>query len=222
MKIENRSMQILKNFAMINPSMLFREGNVQATIAPQKTVLARSTFKESFPKEFAIYELSRFLGVLSLFNEPELEFGDTKATINQGSRRVDYTYADPELVVIPPKDAPKVNTPEVAFRLQADNLNATLRALGVLQSTHVTVEGDGEKIYLGAGKPTDPTSDTFKIEVGTTAYKFKFAFKADNIKVLPGDYDVQISSKNISHFKGDDVEYWIMADSNHSKFSEPT
>lgn len=218
MKFENRSMQILKNFALINPSMLFREGNVQTTIAPQKTMLARSTFKESIPREFAIYELSRFIGVLSLFNEPELEFEDAKVAIAQGRQKVEYTFADPELVVIPPKDAPKVNTPEVSFKLPAENLNATLRALGVLQSTHVIVEGDGETIFIGAGKPTDPTSDTFKIDVGLTEHKFKFAFKADNLKILPGDYDVVISSKNISHFKGDDVEYWIMADSNHSKF----
>ena len=93
-----------------------------------------------------------------------------------------------------------------------------MRALGVLQSTHVIVEGDGETIFIGAGKPTDPTSDTFKIDVGVTQHNFKFAFKADNLKILPGDYEVVISSKNISHFKGDDVEYWIMADSNHSKF----
>lgn len=219
MKFENRSMQILKNFATINPSMLFREGNVQATIAPQKTVLARANFNDTIPKEFAIYDLSRFLGVMSLFNEPDLEFDDAKVSIKQGRQKVDYTFADPELVVLPPKDVPKVNAPEVVFTLPAENLKSTMSALGVLQSTHILIEGDGENITIGVGKPSDPTSDTFKIEVGLSNHSFRFAFKTENVKVLPGDYDVSISSKNIAHFKGSDVEYWIMADSNHSNFN---
>jgi hypothetical protein len=219
MKFENRSMQILKNFATINPSMLFREGSVQATIAPQKTVLARATFNDNIPKEFAIYDLSRFLGVMSLFNDPELEFEESRAVIKQGRQKVDYTFADPELVVLPPKDVPKVNAPEVVFTLPGDNLKSTMSALGVLQSTHILVEGDGENITIGVGKPADPTSDTFKIEVGLNNHSFRFAFKTENVKVLPGDYEVSISSKNIAHFKGSDVEYWIMADSNHSNFS---
>lgn len=219
MKLENRTMQILKNFAMINPSMLFREGSVQTTIGPQRNILARTTIGESFPKEFAIFDLSRFLGVLSLFNEPEIEYDDTKVLISQGRQKVAYTFADPELIVAPPSKTPNVSEPEIAFKLTAENLQSAMRALGALQSTHIIVEGDGENVTIGVGKPSDPTSDTFKIEVGLSNYTFKFAFKAENIKILPGDYDVEISSKNISHFKGSDVEYWIMADSNHSTFN---
>lgn len=219
MKLETRTMQILKNFAMINPSMLFREGNVQATIAPQKTILARTTLKEVIPKEFAIFDLSRFIGVLSLFNEPELEFDEAKVLVSQGRQKVEYTFADPELVVAPPAKTPNVQTPEVNFTLTGEALQSTMRALGALQSTHIIVEGDGENITIGVGKPSDPTSDTFKIEVGLSNHSFKFAFKAENVKILQGDYDVQISSKNIAHFKGADVEYWIMADSNHSEFT---
>ena len=198
MKLENRTMQILKNFAMINPSMLFREGSVQTTIAPQRNILARSTIKEEFPQEFAIFDLSRFLGVLSLFNEPEIDYDENRVLISQGRQKVAYTFADPELIVAPPSKTPNVQNPEVSFRLTTDNL--------------------GTNITIGVGKPSDPTSDTFKIEVGVSNHSFKFAFKAENIKILSGDYDVELSSKNISHFKGGDVEYWIMADANHSNF----
>lgn len=220
MKLENRTMQILKNFALINPSMLFREGTVQSTIAAQKTILARTTIRETLPREFAVFDLSRFLGVLSLFTEPELEFDDAKVIVKQGRQKVEYTYADPDLIVAPPSKTPKVDNPEVCFNLSSEALQSTIRALGALQSTHIIVEGDGENILLGVGKPSDPTSDTFKIEVGLSNHSFKFAFKAENIKILPGDYEVQISSKNIAHFKCSDVEYWIMADANHSTFSE--
>jgi hypothetical protein len=218
MKLETRTMQILKNFAMINPSMLFREGEVQSTIAGQKTILARTTLKESIPKEFAIFDLSRFIGMLSLFSEPELEFNESRVLVSQGRQKVEYTFADPELVVAAPAKTPNVVNPEVSFKLTGENLQSTMRALGALQSTHIIVQGDGENITVGVGKPADPTSDTFKIEVGETAHTFKFAFKADNFKILQGEYDVEISSSKISHFKGSDVEYWIMADSSHSKF----
>lgn len=220
MKLETRTMQILKNFAMINPSMLFREGTVQSTVAAQKTMLARTTIKETIPKEFAIFDLSRFIGMLSLFNEPDLEFDESRVLVSQGRQKVEYTFADPELVVAPPAKTPNVQDPEVSFKLTSDVLQSTMRALGALQSTHIIVQGDGESITIGVGKPTDPTSDTFKIEVGQTEHTFKFAFKAENVKILQGDYDVQISSKNISHFECSDVEYWIMADSNHSNFGK--
>ena len=219
MKLETRTMQILKNFALINPSMLFREGEVQSTIAAQKTILARTTLKETFPKEFAVFDLSRFIGVLSLFTEPELEFEDSKVIIQQGRQKVEYTYAEPELIVAPPAKTPKVENPEVVFTLTGEALQSTIRALGALQSTHIIVEGDGENVTIGVGKPSDPTSDTFRIDVGLSNHSFKFAFKAENVKILPGDYDVQISSRNIAHFSCSDVEYWIMADSNHSTFN---
>ena len=218
MKLENRTMQILKNFAMINPSMLFREGNTQITIAPQRNILARTTIAENFPKQFAIFDLSRFIGVLSLFNEPEIEYDESKVLISQGRQKVAYTFADPELIVAPPSKTPNVQDPEVMFKLTTEQLQATMRALGALQATHIIVEGDGENISIGVGKPSDPTSDTFKIEVGLSNHSFKFAFKAENIKILSGEYDVMMSSKNISYFKGGDVEYWIMADANHSRF----
>lgn len=218
MKLETRTMQILKNFAMINPSMLFREGAIQSTIAPQKTILARTTLKESFPREFAIFDLSRFIGVLSLFNEPELVFEEARVLIQQNRQKVEYTFADVDLVVAPPNKTPNVSNPEVSFKLTSETLSSTMKALGALQSTHIMVEGDGEVITVGVGKPTDPTSDTFRIDVGQSNHSFKFAFKAENVKILQGDYDVQISSKNIAHFKCTDVEYWIMADSNHSSF----
>lgn len=219
MKLETRTMQILKNFAIINPSMLFREGATQSTIAPQKTIMARTVLKETLPKQFAIFDLSRFIGVLSLFNEPELEFDDARVVIRQGRQKVEYTFADPELVVAPPSKTPTITDPEVKFSLTADALQSTMRALGALQSTHFIVEGDGQTVSLGVGKPTDPTSDTFRIDVGQTDHTFKFAFKADTMKILPGDYDVEISQRNISHFTCADVEYWIMADSNHSQFN---
>jgi len=220
MKLETRTLQILKNFATINPSMMFRVGNVQSTVAAQKTVMARATLKEQFGREFAVFDLSRFLGVLSLFNEPEIEFEDNRLVITQNKQKVEYTYADPELVVAAPEKTPVVSNPEVTFKLSADVLKSTISALGALQSTHIVVEGDGENVTIGVGKPTDPTSDTFRVDVGLSNHSFKFAFKAENMKLLQGDYDVEISSRSIAHLSCSDVEYWVMADTNYTQFNQ--
>lgn len=219
MKFDARTMQILKNFATINPSILFREGKVQSTIGPQKNILARATLSENIPSEFAIFELSRFIGVLSLFSDPEIEFDDSRVLIKQNRQAVEYTFADPEMIICPPDKTPTITNPEVQFTLQSEAIQTTIKALGALQSTHVIIEGDGENVTIGVGKPSDPTCDTFKTEIGLSNHVFKLAFKAENLKILPADYQVALSSKFITHFKSTDVEYWIMADTNYSEFN---
>jgi hypothetical protein len=220
MKLEARTMQILKNFATINPSMLFREGSIQSTIGPQKNILARATITERIPTQFAIFELSRFLGVLSLFSDPEIEFDESRVLIKQNRQSVEYTFADPEMIIAAPDKTPAINNPEVQFTLPSEAIQTTLKALGALQSTHVIIEGDGENVTIGVGKPSDPTCDTFKTEIGLSNHVFKFAFKAENLKIIPIDYQVSLSSKFITHFKCTDLEYWIMADTNYSEFSQ--
>jgi hypothetical protein len=220
MKFEARTMQILKNFATINPAMLFREGNIQTTIGPQRNILARATIAERIPTEFAIFELSRFLGVLSLFSDPEIEFDETRVLISQNRQNVEYTFADREMIIVPPDKTPNLSNPEVNFTLPSDAIQTTIKALGALQSTHVIIAGDGENVSIGVGKPSDPTCDTFKTEIGLSNHVFKFAFKAENLKIIPADYQVSLSSKFITFFKCTDVEYWIMADTNYSEFSQ--
>lgn len=220
MKLEARTLQVLKNFSTINPSMLFRQGNVQSTIGPQKNILARATLTESFPREFAIFELSRFLGVLSLFTDPEIEFEDTRVLIKQNRQTVEYTFAESEMIIAPPDKTPTINQPEVQFALPTEAIQTTMRALGALQSTHVIIQGDGENVTIGVGKPSDPTCDTFRTEIGLSNYVFRFAIKAENLKILPADYQVQLSSKFITHFKCTNLEYWIMADTNYSEFTQ--
>lgn len=218
MKLESRSLQILKNFATINPSIIFKEGVVQSTMSSTRTILAKATLKEEMPKDFAIFDLSKFIGVLSLFTDPELEFEKSRVIIKQGKQHISYTFADPEHILAPPSKPIVLQSPEVKFRLTADCLSGVMKAMSVLQSTHICISGDGNVIKVGTSKPADPTSDSYDMEVGETEHKFNFMFKTENIKILTGDYNAEISSKNIAHLKGDDVEYWIMSDSKYSSF----
>lgn len=209
MKLESKTIQILKNFSSINPSIQFNPGSTLSTISPMKTVVAKATMAETIPSSFAIYDLSKFLGVLSLFESPELIIGERSMDISGGSQKVSYTFADPKLIVTPNDKEIKMPPAEIQFRLTGDDLSKVLKAMGVLQLPEIAVTGDGQSMYIEAIDSKNPSSDTYKVRLADTELTFKMIFKAENIKIMSGDYDVQISSQGIAYFKGTDVEYWI-------------
>jgi len=215
MKLENRTIQILKNFSTINPSLLFREGNVLTTISSEKTVLAAATTKETFPKSFAISELSRFLGVLSLFDEPEIDIHDVNMTIFSGKQKAHYTFANPRMILS--TDATSINMPDadIKFTLTYDDLQRVTKALAVLQLTEIAITGENGDLYLEAINLKNVSSDTYRVRIKETDHTFRIVFKAEDIKIMSGTYNVSISSEGIAEFKGDDVTYWIagLADS---------
>jgi len=210
MKLSSRTLQVLKNFSTINPSLLFKTGNVLTTMSPMKTIMARAVVKESFPQTYAIFDLSRFIGVLSVFNDPEILMKDSYLIISENNRVVNYTYADSEMIITPPDKPIKFpQDAEISFFMPSDVLGSVMKAVNILQLTEFSVTGNMNKIYVGAVETKNPTGDTYNIEVGETDYQFSMIFKAENIKLISSDYQVKITSKGLGYFKGDDVEYWI-------------
>jgi len=169
MKLEGRTISILKNFASINPSILFKPGANLRTMSPQKTILAQATIKETsgIPGEFAIYDLSRFLSVLSLFQQPSLSHKEKFVEISDGHQKVNYTYADPSMIVVASEKTPSVGT-DVQFTLSADVLSKVQKAMGVLNMPELAVVGDGVNIAVQAIDSRNPSGDSFAINVGTT------------------------------------------------------
>lgn len=216
MKLDQRTVQILKNFSSINPSLVFKEGNTLTTVSPQKTIMATANIVENIPKQFAIYDLSRLLGVLSLFDQPEIDIHDSSMTISSGQQKVSYTFADPRMIVT--SDAKSVNMPdaEIEFTLTAENLQRILKALGVMQLPEIAITGEDGQMYLEAIDSKNPSSDNYRIHLKDTEHDFKMIIKTDNIKVMYGNYNVKISSKGIAEFKGDNVTYWIATESSSS------
>jgi hypothetical protein len=219
MKLTSRTLQVLKNFSTINPSLLFKAGSVITTMSPTKTIMARAVVKETFPTTYAIFDLSRFIGVLSMFNDPDIIMQDNYLVISENNKTVNYTYADPKMIVTPPDKQIKFpEDAEINFVLPADMLQSVLKAINILQMSELMVGSTDGKVFVGAIDTKNPTGDTYKIEVGTTEHSFNMIFKAENIKLIAGDYDVKITSRGLGHFKGDDVEYWIPTESS-SNFS---
>jgi hypothetical protein len=209
MKIDTNTVNILKNFAKINPSIIIQEGNTLKTISTSKTVMAKAQVQTSFDKRFAIYNLDSFIANLSMFNDPEVKLGDAQLVIREGNLKQVIPFADESAIKAPPEKEINLPSIDVSFTLSQDHFKKIEKAAGINSLPEMVIVGDGSKLYLQADDTKLTNGNTFSIEVGETTKTFKAIFKLENIKIIPGDYEVSICSRGISHFSGKEAEYWI-------------
>ena len=213
MKINKDTLNTLKNFSDINMSIEVKAGNTLRTVSVQKNILAQSEVETTFPQDFAIYEVNRFLGAISLFDDPDFEFGQNSVRIGNDRNSLNYVYCDPSMIVTPPEKNITVPDPEVRFKLSQDSLSRVLKAGNVLGTPEIVVEG-GSPITVRAMDSQNDSSDTFHVNLDENTDKtFRFVFKIENFKMVPGDYDVEISSKGIAKFSQNQLQYWIAPES---------
>ena len=219
MKLSKHTLNMLKNFSDINMSIEIKKGSVLRTVSVQKNILAQAELEDEFPKDFAIYELNRFLGAASLFDDPEFEFNAKSAKIGTTRHSVDYVYCDPSMIVTPPENNITFPDPEVKFTLSQDAFSQVMKASNVLGTPEIAVEGGpapADSIRIKALDVNNDSTDTFQVVLDEhSGDKFRFVFKTENMKMVPGNYDVEISSKGISHFtlQGQNLQYWIATES---------
>lgn len=212
MKIDSTTISVLENFQLINPSLYFKEGNVLITVSRTKNVYAKATVPFSFPKNFAIYELNKFLRVLSLFKDAEIEFSDKYLTIIDGNKRTQYGYCDPENIIYV-ETAPTAFDPDhiiQEFVLKPDMLSQTLKAMSVLQHQGVSFVGENGKLLMKTLN-LKGTSDAFTLQIGETDKTFELMFEPEKLNILPMEYLVSFSKKKFAHLSGENVDYWIAA-----------
>lgn len=217
MKFSARTIQILRNFSTINESLIFKPGTQLKTISQSKTILARATIDSEIESTFGIYDLGQFLSAISLFEDPDLTPGTNAMTISRGSEKINYIYSEPSLMLSPPEKEIQLPSRDVEFELKNEVLVRVQKALGIIGAPEIAVTGDGDKVYIEALNTKDNSKSNYRVEVGDTDKNFRFIFLAENIKLLPGDYNVTVSSKGLSHFKGEDVEYWVAVEQ-HSTY----
>ena len=220
MKLSNNTTNILKNFSQINQSILIKQGNKLKTISVMKNILAEAEIEEDFEADFAIQDLNQFLSGLSLYDSPDLEFGDSYLTIRDGRRRAKYFFADPSVIVSPPEKEISLPSMDVCFTVATQQLDKLLKAAAIYQVPDLSAIGRNGKVELVVRDKKNDTSHEFSEEVGETDQEFVFNFKVENIKIIPGTYDVVISSKLLSEFtnKNTDLKYYIALepDSNYA------
>ena len=212
MKLSESTLSLLKNFSTINQSILFKKGTRLRTISVMKNILAEATVSEELPKDFGIYDLNQFLNGLSLHNSPELDFAnDNHVVIKEGRSRSKYFFADPQVIVTPPEKEMNLPSEDVTFDLSTEQLDKLLKAAAIYQLPDLAVVGANGVVKIVVRDKKNDTSNDFSITVGETDKNFSFNFKVENIKILPGNYEVVVSSKLLSRFrsKNQDLTYFI-------------
>ena len=212
MNLCDNTLGILKNFAGINNSILVKEGNQLRTISVAKNILAEAEIDEDFPRQFGIYDLNQFLNGLSLHQDPDLDFSEESyLTIREGKRRVKYFFADPQVIVAPPEKEITLPSQDVCFQLDSTALDKLLKAAAVYQLPDLSAVGEAGVVKLVVRDKKNDTSNEFAVVVGETDKNFTFNFKVENIKIIPGAYNVVVSSKLLSKFTNTNfnLKYYI-------------
>ena len=212
MKLSKSTLDILKNFSNINQSICFKKGTELSTLSIQKNILSRAEVEETFPKNFAIYDLSEFLSGLTLFEDPEFDFSnDSFVTIKDRRNTSRYFFADPSTIVQPPENRVELPSSDVSFTVAWSDISNIIKAASIYQIEDLAVVGENGVVNLVVRDKKNDTSNDYAVVVGETQGNFVFNFKVENIKVIPGSYDVVVSSKNLSKFtcREHDLTYYI-------------
>lgn len=220
MKLSASTLAILKNFASINPSLLFKEGSQQDTISLAKNVFASATVADSFPAGFGVYDLTEFLNTLSLFKDPDIEFKEGHCIISDGSNSCRYNYSEASLIVSPPAKKLSLPSVDVKFTITQDNFEKLVKAASVMGLPDIVVTNASGELSVGViDKSVDSSNGYFVPAEGDHVENtFTAHLRVDILKVLPCDYEVSISSKLISLWVGEsqNVEYFVALEKSSS------
>ena len=201
MNISPETLDILRNFSTINSGLTVKEGNELKTVSAMKNIFAKAIVTEDFDKEHSIYDLSEYLGAVSLFDTPNFEFNAEKVTVSEGDNSVQYYYADPQMVISPQKDI-NMPDPEITFDIDEGVLDSLLKASSVLSLPDMVLSSDGSTVVLTVKDKKNSTSNVFiKTVAQCNGSTYEMLLRMENIKVIAGDYTVFVSSQGIAQFK---------------------
>jgi|688.fasta_scaffold388247_2 hypothetical protein len=220
MKLSDNTLSVLKNFSSINSGIVLQKGNIQKTISPEKSILVEVELEDSLPEQFGIYDLNQFLGNISTLNSPELTFSDSAVIMNDGEIKFNYYSCSINLIVSPPDKELKLKQTDVSFSLTNIVLTKLLRLAAMNNLTHLSVVGKDGEIRLQTHEKANDTSNhaSFKLN-DYSGEDFSASFKVDNIKLIPGDYDVEIQLGAFAKFTAisgvfkDKIKYFIALES---------
>jgi hypothetical protein len=224
MKLSNETLTVLKNFSAINQGIQFKKGTKLTTVSSGKTVLAQANLKDDFPQDFCVYDLNQFLSVNALFKDSaELDFDDANIIFKSGRSKVKYRMTSKEMIVTPPEKEITLPSIDCKFTLTQEDYDWVMKTASVLSSPHIGIQSDGDNVEIVTFDAADNSAHTNSIKVGTgDGKKYNIVFKTENIKLIPGNYEVEISFKGIGHFTNtkDDIQYWIAFEAKETKIGE--
>ena len=227
MKLSEKTLKILRNYATLNQGILIRPGNLLATRSIAGDAVSEATIDEQFPCEFALYNLQVFLNTLKLFSSPILDFRNADEGYlyiceeDNLDFKVKYTFAKKDHIKYP-KRRPVVKNNDIMFELDKDTIDSIIKASNVLQLPHIVIVPGSKEgmINIEVADIKNNSSNKFSVSINAeinSDKKFKLIFNMENFKLISNSYNVTISGKTIAAFESDDIDYYIGMDV-HSKF----
>lgn len=201
LSLSRDTQEILKNMSTINNSLKFEAGNVLRTMNASGSIVMEADIAETFPQTFSIYELNKLLAVLNLqtMRDAELAFEDDgkKVVIQAGRNKVDYFFTSESFVTHPGKSM-KIPSADLSLTVSEADLEGFTKAAATLGHKILEFRAEGGEVSLVASTPELDTSNDYVVGMGQTeAADGRYRIKADNFKVLPGDYDIVICARGI-------------------------
>ena len=210
MQISNETIQVLKNFAMVNSNILIRKGKSLSTISTAKNIFAKADVAEDFPQEVAIYDLNSLLALLTLMENQNIEFGEKSLTIEKNGGKFEYFYSSPNVIVAAPDKSIDVDN-YYQFKLSAEEVNMITKAAAITGAPTISVSSREGNVSLTVGDKKNDTSNTYKANIGKSENDFDCHMAVENFKIIPDAYSITISKKKVFHFKHEtkNIEYFI-------------
>lgn len=221
MKITKILLEILRNYSVINSSILFKPGNIISTISPLKNIVSLAKINEEITNEFSIYDLSEFLGIISLLDEPIAEFTDSQIIIKSNKKTIKYTFANPNTIVCSPYKEIEIKPEEILtqFKFNFSEFNNITKASAILHTKDIVISGNSGMIDVSIGDVKNRTSSSYSLTIEPLVQfdtNFRKIFDIENFKVMNRDYIITIPNKNLIEFKTEDgsLSYWIAPSTN--------
>lgn len=207
MQLNKLTTDILKNFSTINPNLVIKVGNNISTISPANDVYASFNGEDEFDEQMSIFNLNEFLGVLSAFDKPELDLETKYLTIKEGKQKVKYNYAEESMLHTPPDKGIKFPGADISLDLTEEVLAKLQKMAAILSAADLAVIGDGEKVTLKIFDKNNSSCNELVIDTEVeTDKEFQLNFKIAKLRMIPGDYSVEISKKLLAKFKHTTVD----------------
>lgn len=205
MKLSKTTLATLKNFSTINQSIVIKAGNVLETISNVKDIYASSKIEETFEKQVCIYDLNEFLGVMSLFEDADIELGDNSLTLKQGKITQNYYYADSTVVTAPPEKGVTLPSEEVHLNLDRSTLSMIIKASSINNASDITFSNNGIMVH----DKSIPNSNVFTVDIPETKDVYNLSISVDKLKMVPDDYKIAICTKGLVKFEGNYITYYV-------------
>lgn len=193
MKLSSKTIGLLQSFSQISSNLLVKPGNKLATRNTVNSIQARAVVEETFPRQFAIYDLNQLLSLVSVSQNPDIEFGEKSLTIrSENGGEIEYFYADESLVTAPSENAPALED-IYTFKMTAGEINTIIKTASIVSATMLNIVSEKGKVILSINDPKNSTSHSYKKALGEADISFNVKMNIDSFKVVPDDYNVRVA-----------------------------